>query len=199
MRFRRAQPRTPDTFLREAYLHGHLVTIESSGLCYHPGPGKFTRKVLVDHHAHHFLPNVPPLRQYYMLHHIERQTSDTPRQIPSTRLHPTLMGITHRGTRCRMAPKTERIQFLRAERQLRRIRSFYAAAMALWAGSAAWTGWQAPGSRQMWVSVLLLAVFTVLLATASLSLRRLAVPATGRPAHYAAPHKAPATRRHAPA
>ncbi|MFE1591076.1 hypothetical protein ACFW6Q_36000 [Streptomyces sp. NPDC058737] len=98
-----------------------------------------------------------------------------------------------------MAPKTERIQFLRAERQLRRIRSFYTAAILLWAGSAAWTGWQAPGSRQMWVSVLLLAVFTVLLVTASLALRRLAVPATGRPVHHTAPHRPPSTRRHAPA
>ncbi|MFE1050192.1 hypothetical protein ACFW5S_31270 [Streptomyces olivaceus] len=98
-----------------------------------------------------------------------------------------------------MAPKTERIQFLRAVRQLRRIRSFYAVAMMLWTGSAAWTGWQAPGSRQMWVSVLLLAAFITLLATASLSLRRLAVPATGRPAHHAAPHKTPATRQQAPA
>ncbi|MFG3111823.1 hypothetical protein [Streptomyces tendae] len=98
-----------------------------------------------------------------------------------------------------MAPKTERIQFLRAERQLRRIRSFYTAAILLWAGSAAWTGWHAPGSRQMWVSVLLLAAFTVLLVTASLALRRLAVPATGRPVHHAAPHKLPSTRRHAPA
>ncbi|GAA2610171.1 MULTISPECIES: hypothetical protein [Streptomyces] len=98
-----------------------------------------------------------------------------------------------------MASKTERIQFLRAARQLRRIRSFYAAAMVLWAGSAAWTGWQAPGSRQMWVSVLLLAVFTVLLATASLSLRGLAAPATGRPVHHAAPHKTPSVHHHAPA
>ncbi|MFC7895389.1 hypothetical protein [Streptomyces sp. NPDC057381] len=96
-----------------------------------------------------------------------------------------------------MAPKTERIQFLQAVRQLRRIRFFYAAAMVLWTGSALWTGWQAPGSRQMWVSVLLLAVFTALLVTASLSLRRLAVPTTGRPTHYAAPHKAPSARRHA--
>jgi uncharacterized membrane protein len=96
-----------------------------------------------------------------------------------------------------MAPKTERIQFLRAVRQLRRIRSFYAAAVLLWAGATAWTGWQAPGSRQMWVSVVLLAVFTVLLVTASLALRRLAVPATGRPVHHAAQHKLPSTRRHA--
>lgn len=95
-----------------------------------------------------------------------------------------------------MAPKTERIQFLRAVRQLRRVRSFYAAAILLWAGSALWTGWQAPGSRQMWVSVRLLAVFAVLLTTASLALRRLAVPAMGRPVHHAAPHKLPSTRRH---
>ncbi|MEV7129626.1 hypothetical protein [Streptomyces sp. NPDC093260] len=94
-----------------------------------------------------------------------------------------------------MAPKTERIQFLRAVRQLRRIRSFYAAAILLWTGSALWTSWQAPGSRQMWVSVLLVAVFTVLLVTASLSLRRLAAPATGRPVHHAAPYKLPSTRR----
>ncbi|MGW7277454.1 hypothetical protein ACWGIV_03905 [Streptomyces sp. NPDC054844] len=96
-----------------------------------------------------------------------------------------------------MAPKTDRIQFLRAVRQLRRIRTFYAAALVLWAGSAVWTGWQAPGSRQMWVSVLLLGVFTVLLVTASVSLRRLAVPGTGRPVLHAASHKAPDTRRHA--
>ena len=96
-----------------------------------------------------------------------------------------------------MAPKTERIQFLRAVWQLRRIRSFYAAAILLWAGSAAWTGWQAPGSRQMWVSVLLLAVFAALLVTASLALQCLAVPATGRPVHHAAPHRLPSTRRHA--
>ncbi|MFE2282501.1 hypothetical protein ACFXAE_35780 [Streptomyces sp. NPDC059454] len=64
-----------------------------------------------------------------------------------------------------MAPNTERIQFLRAVRQLHRVRSFY-----------------------------LLAVFTGLLATAGLSLRRLAVPPTGRPAHHAASHKAARTR-----
>ncbi|WP_225631396.1 hypothetical protein [Streptomyces solaniscabiei] len=96
-----------------------------------------------------------------------------------------------------MAPKTERIQFLRAVRQLRRIRSFYAAGILLWTGSALWTGWQAPGSRQMWVSVLLMAVFTALLVTASLSLRRLPAPATGRPVHHAASHKPSSTRRHA--
>ncbi|GAA2495158.1 MULTISPECIES: hypothetical protein [Actinomycetes] len=93
-----------------------------------------------------------------------------------------------------MAPKTERIEFLRAVRQLRRVRSFYAAGVLLWAGSAVWSGRQAPGSREMWVSVLLLAVFTALLVTAGLSLRRLAVPATGRPAHHAAPHRATGSR-----
>ncbi|MEU5794739.1 MULTISPECIES: hypothetical protein [unclassified Streptomyces] len=87
-----------------------------------------------------------------------------------------------------MAPKIERIEFLRAVRQLHRVRSFYAAGVLLWAGATVWSGWQAPGSRQMWVSVLLLGVFTALLVTAGLSLRRLAVPATGRPAHHAAPH-----------
>ncbi|CAL9619636.1 hypothetical protein SUDANB58_05804 (plasmid) [Streptomyces sp. enrichment culture] len=96
-----------------------------------------------------------------------------------------------------MAPKTERIQFLRAVRQLRRIRSFYAVGILLWTGSALWTGWQAPGSRQMWVSVLLLVVFTSLLVAASLSLRRLAVPATGRPVHHAATHKRLSAGRHA--
>ncbi|MFF7342081.1 hypothetical protein ACFZAT_32855 [Streptomyces sp. NPDC008163] len=95
-----------------------------------------------------------------------------------------------------MTSKTERIQFLRNARQLRRVRSFYAAAVPLWTVSALWTGWQAPGSRQMWVSVLLLAVFTALLATATFAQRRLATPETGRPAHHAAPHKLPGTRHH---
>ncbi|CAL9278346.1 hypothetical protein SUDANB5_06877 (plasmid) [Streptomyces sp. SudanB5_2050] len=115
----------------------------------------------------------------------------------STKICATPMGHRALGTRCRMAPKTERIQFLRAVRQLRRVRSFYAAAILLWTGTAAWTGWQAPGSRQMWVSILLLTVFTVLLVTASLALRRLAVPATGRPMHHAARHKLLSTRPHA--
>ncbi|NED13915.1 hypothetical protein [Streptomyces sp. SID9124] len=90
-----------------------------------------------------------------------------------------------------MAPKkTERIQFLRALRQLHRARSFYAVGALLWAASVAWSGWQAPGSRQMWVSAVLLAVFAGLLVTAAVSLRRLAARTTYRPAHHAAPHKA---------
>ncbi|WP_189710902.1 hypothetical protein [Streptomyces anandii] len=88
-----------------------------------------------------------------------------------------------------MASMTERIMFLRAVRQLHRIRSLYAAGVLVWAASAAWTGWQAPGSRQMWISVLLLAVFTGLLVTAVLFLRRLQAPGAGRPAHHAASRK----------
>ncbi|MGW4748207.1 hypothetical protein ACWEPR_25745 [Streptomyces sp. NPDC004290] len=97
-----------------------------------------------------------------------------------------------------MAPKTERTQFLRAARQLHRVRSFYAAGVLLWAGSSAWTGWQVPGSRQMWVSLLLLTIFTALLLTAGLSLRRLTAPTAHQPAHHAAPRKT-AHPRHAPA
>lgn len=105
------------------------------------------------------------------------------------------------GTWGRMAPKkSERTQLTRVVRQLRRIRSFYAAAMVLWAGSAALTGWQAAGSRQLWVCVLLLAVFAALFVTASVALRRLAVPATaGRPQRHAAPSTVPNTGRHAAA
>lgn len=53
-------------------------------------------------------------------------------------------------------------------RGLRRVRGFYAGGALLWAASAAWTGWLNPGSRQMWVSLLLLTVFGALLATTSL-------------------------------
>ncbi|MEU5460805.1 hypothetical protein ACH4KU_07105 [Streptomyces althioticus] len=78
-----------------------------------------------------------------------------------------------------MAPmKSERSQLKRAVRQLRRIRSFYAAATVLWAGSAVLTRWQAAGSRQLMVCVVLLAVFAALFVMASVALRRLGVPAT---------------------
>ncbi|WTB86866.1 hypothetical protein OIE99_00685 [Streptomyces cellulosae] len=88
-----------------------------------------------------------------------------------------------------MAPmKSERTQLKRAVRQLRRIRSFYAAAMVLWAGSAALTGWQASGSRQLTVCVILLAVFAALFVTASVALRRLGASATaGRVQRHTAP------------
>ncbi|MFD1271471.1 hypothetical protein ACFQ51_04315 [Streptomyces kaempferi] len=78
-----------------------------------------------------------------------------------------------------MAPKTERVMFLRAVRQLHRVRAFYVVGILLWSASTVWTAWQSPGSRQMWVSALLLAVFTGLLLTATLSLRRLEPPRTG--------------------
>ncbi|MET8288083.1 hypothetical protein ACGFWD_41740 [Streptomyces sp. NPDC048448] len=89
-----------------------------------------------------------------------------------------------------MAPKTERVMFLRAVRQLHRVRAFYVVGILLWSASTVWTAWQSPGSRQMWVSALLLAVFTGLLLTATLSLRRLEPPRTGRPAHHAASRNA---------
>lgn len=93
-----------------------------------------------------------------------------------------------------MAPKHEPLTSLRAARQLRRVRSLYTAGALLWAAAAAWTGWLQPGSRQMWVSVLLLTVFTGLLVTASMWLRRLRP--TARPTHHAASRRA-VTPRHA--
>ncbi|MEV5440519.1 hypothetical protein AB0K80_31615 [Streptomyces sp. NPDC052682] len=95
-----------------------------------------------------------------------------------------------------MAPKTERIMPLRTVQQLRRIRSFYALGALLWAASAVWSGWRAPGSPQMWACALLLAVFSGLLIAASLFLRRLQVPETGRLAHHTAAQKT-ASPRHA--
>ncbi|MFD9467068.1 hypothetical protein [Streptomyces sp. NPDC060027] len=88
-----------------------------------------------------------------------------------------------------MAPKTEHDMFLRAVRQLRRVRTFYAMGILLWSASTLWTAWQSLGSQQMWVSALLLSVFTGLLLTATLSLRRLEPPRRGL-AHHAAPRKA---------
>ncbi|MEU3147170.1 MULTISPECIES: hypothetical protein [unclassified Streptomyces] len=93
-----------------------------------------------------------------------------------------------------MASKTDRVMSLRAVRQLRRVRAFYLAGILLWAASTAWTGWQFPGSRQMWVSALLLAVFAGLLLAASLWLRRLEAAGSGTPAHHAASRKATAPR-----
>ncbi|MFF1544399.1 hypothetical protein [Streptomyces sp. NPDC058291] len=93
-----------------------------------------------------------------------------------------------------MAPKTDHPISSRAVRQLRRVRSFYAAGVVLWTAAAAWTGWAHPASRQMWVSVLLLVVFTGLLLTASLWLRRLQPATAHRPARHAAPRQAVAAR-----
>ncbi|MCQ9179598.1 hypothetical protein KMT30_11260 [Streptomyces sp. IBSBF 2953] len=93
-----------------------------------------------------------------------------------------------------MAPKTDHPVSLRAVRQLRRIRAFYAAGVVLWTAATAWTAWTHPASRQMWVSVLLLAVFTGLLATASLWLQRLQPAAAGSTAHRGARRHAVAPR-----
>ncbi|WP_081235826.1 hypothetical protein [Streptomyces viridosporus] len=93
-----------------------------------------------------------------------------------------------------MASTTDRVLSLRAVRQLRRVRAFYAGGVLLWAVLTAWTGWQLPGSRQMWMSALLLAVFSGLLLTASLWLQRLQAAGSQRPAHHAASPKATAPR-----
>ncbi|MGJ7414669.1 hypothetical protein AB9128_02245 [Streptomyces cinereoruber] len=93
-----------------------------------------------------------------------------------------------------MAAKTDHLTPLRATRQLRRIRTFYAAAALLWAVAATWTAWTHPGSRQMWVSVALLAVFVALLGTVALWLRGLRAAAGRCPAHHAAPRRASAPR-----
>ncbi|MET9906995.1 hypothetical protein ABZZ74_09210 [Streptomyces sp. NPDC006476] len=71
-----------------------------------------------------------------------------------------------------MAMHTESFTPWPVARQLRRMRTLYAAGVMLWAASSAWTGWVSPGSRPMWTSLLLLAVFAGLLATASWWLRR---------------------------
>ncbi|MEU3298056.1 hypothetical protein ABZ722_37835 [Streptomyces longwoodensis] len=93
-----------------------------------------------------------------------------------------------------MASKTDRVMSLRAVRQLRRVRTFYAGGVLLWAVLTAFTAWQSPGSRQMWVSAILLAVFGGLLLAASLWLQRLQTTGERRPAHHAAPRKATRTR-----
>ncbi|MEU6814165.1 hypothetical protein [Streptomyces sp. NPDC046860] len=85
-----------------------------------------------------------------------------------------------------MAAMTDHSKSLRAVRQLRRVRGFYASGVLLWLTAAVWTGWMRPGSPQMWVSVLLLALFAGLLVTASLWLSRLRGPGAGVPAHHAA-------------
>ncbi|MET9856954.1 hypothetical protein ABZY57_28975 [Streptomyces sp. NPDC006450] len=92
-----------------------------------------------------------------------------------------------------MAATRELLTSLRAARQLRRVRSHYAAGALLWAAAAVWTGWLNPGSRQMWICTLLLTLFTALLATAIHQLRHL--PSTTRPTHHAAPRRAAAPRQ----
>lgn len=98
-----------------------------------------------------------------------------------------------------MASKADRSLSLRALRQLRRVRAFYAAGVTLWALSALWTGWESPGGRQMWISVLLLTIFTGLLLTASLWLQRLrtVVAATAKSARPAVSLRKATPTRHA--
>lgn len=89
--------------------------------------------------------------------------------------------------------RTDRSKPVKAVRQLRRIRSFYAGGFLLWAGSAAWTASQSPGGRQMWASLLLLALFAGLLLTACVLLRRIEAAVRARRLHRADPH-GPAAR-----
>ncbi|MGV9320106.1 hypothetical protein ACWEIK_31095 [Streptomyces sp. NPDC004673] len=93
-----------------------------------------------------------------------------------------------------MAAKTDHSRIMRAVRQLRRVRAFYATGVALWLTAAIWTGWMSPGSRQMWVSVLLLTLFAGLLATATMWLQRLRTRSAEAPAHHAAPGRKIAAR-----
>ncbi|WP_411103053.1 hypothetical protein [Streptomyces sp. cmx-4-9] len=60
----------------------------------------------------------------------------------------------------------------RVVRQLRRIRTVYASGLALWAAGTVWEGRQHPGSPGMWLSLLLLAVFTGLFTLTVTSLWR---------------------------
>lgn len=76
----------------------------------------------------------------------------------------------------------------RAARQLRRVRSLYAGGIALWAVGLLLTWDRSPGSRQMWMSLLMLAVFTALLSVTVFRLWR----------HTAALRPAPGTLRTAP-
>ncbi|MDW4907306.1 hypothetical protein RB628_18600 [Streptomyces sp. ADMS] len=55
--------------------------------------------------------------------------------------------------------------------------------------SAALVGRDDPGSRQMWVSVVFLVVFTGLLSVTSLWLWRQQAGRVGRPVHHAAPRR----------
>ncbi|MEV0122168.1 hypothetical protein AB0I16_11595 [Streptomyces sp. NPDC050703] len=96
-----------------------------------------------------------------------------------------------------MASKTARVTSPRAVRQLRRVRAFYLVAALLWAATTAWTGRQSAGSREMWLSALLLAVFSALLLAASVWLRRLRPADPAGPAHRTATRAATPRRSHA--
>lgn len=108
------------------------------------------------------------------------------------------MECAYRGTCVGMAPENDHAESVRALRQLRRMRTFYAGGSVLWGVAAASAGWDDPGSRQMWVSVVLLVVFAALLSMTSLWLWRQQAARWGEPAHHAAPRRT-AWRRHASA
>lgn len=76
------------------------------------------------------------------------------------------------------------------------MRTFYAGGALLWAVSAVSAGWDDPGSRQMWVSVVFLVVFAALLGMTSLWLWRQQADHSAEPAHHAAPRRL-AWHRHA--
>ncbi|MET9255387.1 hypothetical protein ACGFZL_24420 [Streptomyces sp. NPDC048182] len=85
----------------------------------------------------------------------------------------------------------------RTVRQLRRTRLYYLGGFLLWAALTAWTGLAHPGSRQMWVSALLVTTFAVLLLTASRWLRRLEAARAARPARRTPSSHRAAGPRHA--
>ncbi|MFJ6725071.1 MULTISPECIES: hypothetical protein [unclassified Streptomyces] len=96
-----------------------------------------------------------------------------------------------------MAATIDHAGTVRSVRQLRRVRVFYAGGALLWAVSTAWVGWVEPGSRQMWVSALLLLLFTGLWSVSAYWLARQAARAhRPAPVHHAAGHRR-AWRRHA--
>ncbi|CAM5345403.1 MULTISPECIES: hypothetical protein [Streptomyces] len=72
-----------------------------------------------------------------------------------------------------MAAQNESLGSWPVVQQLRRMRAVYAAGVVLWAVSSIGTAWSSPGSGPMWTSVLLLMVFTGLLALSSWWLRRM--------------------------
>ncbi|WP_432197163.1 hypothetical protein [Streptomyces sp. bgisy027] len=93
-----------------------------------------------------------------------------------------------------MAAQSESLGSWPVERQLRRMRALYAAGVLLWAASSIGTAWSSPGGRAMWTSVLLLAVFTGLLALSSMWLRRIGPAAAAARKNPAPAHDATSTR-----
>ncbi|WP_229695628.1 hypothetical protein [Streptomyces lacrimifluminis] len=65
----------------------------------------------------------------------------------------------------------------------------------MWAVSAVLVGWDDPGSRQMWVSVIFLVLFIGLLSVTSLWLWRQQAARAGGPQHHAAPRRTGWQRR----